>query len=391
MKPDKINYTIKNCINVMSGNGFTVRIGKKTALSLGIIFASIILIFGGMSSNNWMTGVDSDDEFGVSFGFSEYEWDEFEEEKGSISYSHLSDDVDEISDAQSAGTVALIFLWIAAFLGIVSLIFIFVNTYEIYSSNYGIISSISAGSVTILGLIIWFVMFPSSDIGDELDVVLSPGMSFYVTILVGLSFIGAGIIELGIVNVIGNSDDDMIELNLAKPTNKEFVSLGLATLSLILIFGAISTNSWSTDIEDDAYFNFGLFEIEVEEIGGTQGAEYSGESCSEDEWCSDIGKAGLTTYIFMLSAVLLAIATFSLISANSFDIYKSNYGMITAFATGALSILGAIMWAIFFPSDIPSFNPSFGFSFYLALIGGLTSFAVGVVELKFKDSKEIVV
>ena len=110
--------------------------------------------------------------------------------------------------------------------------------------------------------------------------------------------------------------------------------------------------------------------------------DYSGKECNEDE-CSDMDSAGTTGLIFLWIAVIVAIGSLVLIALNSFGVYRSKFGMISAFVSGGLAIIGIIIWLIVFPDwkEFDDFDLSPGFSFYLAMIGGLLGIAVGILEI----------
>ena len=67
---------------------------------------------------------------------------------------------------------------------------------------------------------------------------------------------------------------------------------------------------------------------------------------------------------------------------NSFGVYQSKFGMIAAFASGVLAIVGSIVWLIMFPEIIELDDLSPGIAFYLAIIGGLLCIGAGACEIK---------
>ena len=56
------------------------------------------------------------------------------------------------------------------------------------------IAAFASGGIAIFGAIIWLIMFSAPSFFEELD--LSPGISFYLAIIGGLSCIGAGACDL---------------------------------------------------------------------------------------------------------------------------------------------------------------------------------------------------
>ena len=205
------------------------------------------------------------------------------------------------------------------------------------------------------------------------------------------------------------------------PSALNWVVLGLTAAAITLIFIAMFSNSWMTGDEDNTEFYFGLSEWEVEyEVpasdsdssygdgdgsgsgcgngAGDQNADtpcgedefetesktrdYSGKDCDDDE-CSDMDSAGTTGLVFLWIAVVVAIGSLVLIGLNSFGVYQSKFGMISAFVSGGLSIIGIIIWLSMFPEieDLDDFDLGPGLSFYLAMIGGLLGIAVGILEI----------
>ena len=167
------------------------------------------------------------------------------------------------------------------------------------------------------------------------------------------------------------------------PSALNWFALGLTAAAITLIFIAMFSDSWMTGEDDDvdAYFGLSEYEFYASDSDGYEG-DYSDSDCSEDE-CGDIGDAGTTGLIFLWIAVVVAIGSLVLIGLNSFGVYQSKFGMISAFVSGGLAIIGIIIWLIMFPDpfadELYGLGP--GFSFYLALIGGLLGIAVGIIEV----------
>ena len=167
------------------------------------------------------------------------------------------------------------------------------------------------------------------------------------------------------------------------PSALNWFALGLTAAAITLIFIAMFSDSWMTGEDDDvdAYFGLSEYEFYASDSDGYEG-DYSDSDCSEDE-CGDIGDAGTTGLIFLWIAVVVAIASLVLIGLNSFGVYQSKFGMISAFVSGGLAIIGIIIWLIMFPdiSELDDYDLGAGISFYLAMIGGLLGIAVGIIEV----------
>lgn len=171
--------------------------------------------------------------------------------------------------------------------------------------------------------------------------------------------------------------------NLAFALN--WVALGLTAAAITLIFIAMFSNSWMV-YEDDVDeigkgIYFGLTEYDNDWKGN--GNEYDDDNeCGGDE-CSDMGSAGTAGLIFLWIAVAVAIGSLVLIGLNSFGVYQSKFGMISAFVSGGLAIIGIIIWLIMFPEieGLGEISNGPGFSFYLAIIGGLLCISAGIISL----------
>ena len=166
------------------------------------------------------------------------------------------------------------------------------------------------------------------------------------------------------------------------PSALNWVALGLTAAAITLIFIAMFSNSWMTG-EDRYNVDFGLSEVEFYDDDDSQSTDYSDSDCQDEDDCEDVGDAGTTGLIFLWFAVIIAIGSLVLIALNSFGVYRSKFGMISAFVSGGLAIIGIIIWLSMFPDwkEFDDFDLSPGFSFYLAMIGGLLGIAVGILEI----------
>ena len=121
--------------------------------------------------------------------------------------------------------------------------------------------------------------------------------------------------------------------------------------------------------------------MEISDEDFTFTGDYSDPGAEEE--VGDASSAGTTGAIFLWVAIIAAIASLVFMCLNNIGVYTSKFGMITAFASGGLAILGAIIWLIMFstPSFFEEVDPSPGLSFYLAIIAGLASVGSGVCDL----------
>ena len=169
-----------------------------------------------------------------------------------------------------------------------------------------------------------------------------------------------------------------------RPGVLNWVALGLTAAAITLIFIAMFSNSWMTGENNDISFSYGFSEWEVE-FGDdvTRTYELSGDGCKDEE-CDDISAAGTTGLIFLWIAVVVAIGSLVLIGLNSFGVYQSKFGMISAFVSGGLAITGAIIWLIMFPEMdfLDDYDLGPGIAFYLAMIGGVLGIGAGACEIK---------
>ena len=368
---------------------FSFSISKPSLLNLvSFVFtiATLLILLTTVSSNSWMTASDDGDDY--LFGLSELE----ESEK----YTSFSRDYDsrewimfDGEEADSAGTVALIFLWIAILAVISSLVLLCLNNFGDYRSNYAMTVAFIGGGLAIIGAIVWWIMFP--EINELEEDGLGLGSAFYLTIIAGLLSVGSGFSLLKspeteepvwmsirmAVNEIKNPDRGNLDL----------ISLGLVLGAVLVLFVSMFTTSWMTGSEDDAGFGFGLYGVEYSFEEFTFTGDYSDPDAGEE--VGDAMSAGTTGAIFLWIAALVAIASLVLMCLNNIGVYTSKYGMIAAFASGGLAILGTIIWLIMFstPSFFDEIDLSPGISFYLAIIGGLSCIGAGACNL-MSDRKQ---
>ena len=370
-------------------NDFSFSISKPSLLNLAsfvLTIATLLILLTTVSSNSWMTASDDGDDY--LFGLSELE----ESEK----YTSFSRDYDsrewimfDGEEADSAGTVALIFLWIAILAVISSLVLLCLNNFGDYRSNYAMTVAFIGGGLAIIGAIVWWIMFP--EINELEEDGLGLGSAFYLTIIAGLLSVGSGLSLLK-----SPETDDPIwmpvrrtfsEMKNSDQGNLDLISLGLVLGAVLVLFVSMFTTSWMTGSEDDAGFGFGLYGVEYSFEEFTFTGDYSDPDAGEE--VGDAMSAGTTGAIFLWIAALVAIASLVLMCLNNIGVYTSKYGMIAAFASGGLAILGTIIWLIMFstPSFFDEIDLSPGISFYLAIIGGLSCIGAGACNL-MSDRKQ---
>ena len=359
-------------------------------VSIAIIIATSCILLTTVSSNSWMTASDNGED--LLWGLSEFE----ESEKyTSNMVGYGSDECpDQVScdGAGGAGITGLIFIWIAIAAVVGSLVILCLNNLGLYKSDYAFILSFTAGGLAVVGAIIWLVMFP--EINELEEDGLGPGSAFYLTIIAGLLSVGAGFsllkspeteepIWMPVRRMVG-------EIKNSDQGNLDLVTLGLVLGAVLVLFVSMFTTSWMTASEDDTSLGFGLYGVEMSNEDFRFTGDYSDPGA--DEEVGDASSAGTTGAIFLWIAVLVAISSLVLMCLNNIGVYTSKYGMIAAFASGGLAILGAIIWLIMFstPSFLEELGPSPGISFYLAIIGGLSCIGAGVCNLMSGRKQKIV-
>ena len=356
--------------------------GLFNLVSFALVIATLCILLTTVSSNSWMTASDDGDD--LLWGLSEFE----ESERYTSSMVDYDSDEcpDQLScdDAGGAGITGLIFMWIAIAAVVGSLVILCLNNLGLYKSNYAFVLSFTAGGLAVVGAIIWLVMFPEIDAAKEEDG-LGPGSAFYLTIIAGLLSIGSGFLLLK-----SSETEEPIwmplrrmfsEIKNSNQGNLNLVTLGLVLGAVLVLFVSMFTTSWMTGSEDDTSFGFGLYGVEISDEDFTFTGDYSDPGAEEE--VGDASSAGTTGAIFLWVAIIAAIASLVFMCLNNIGVYTSKFGMITAFASGGLAILGAIIWLIMFstPSFFEELDPSPGLSFYLAIIGGLASVGSGVCDL----------
>ena len=370
-------------------NDFSFSISKPSLLNLAsfvLTIATLLILLTTVSSNSWMTASDDGDDY--LFGLSE-----LEESDKYTSYSRDYDSREWImfdgEDADSAGTVALISLWVAILAVTSSLVLLCLNNFGNYRSNYAMTVAFIGGGLAIIGAIVWWLMFP--EINELEEDGLGLGSAFYLTIIAGLLSVGSGFSLLKspeteepvwmpvrrIFNEIKNPDQGNLDL----------ISLGLVLGAVLVLFVSMFTTSWMTGSEEGWSYDFGLYGVEYSSEEFTFTGDYSDPGAEEE--VGDASSAGTTGAIFLWIAALVAIASLVLTCLNNIGVYTSKYGMIAAFASGGLAIFGSIIWLIMFstPSFFEEGFLSPGISFYLAIIGGLSCIGAGACDL-MSDRKQ---
>ena len=363
-------------------NGYTLNLA-----ALGLTVIALIMLLVSVNSNSWMTAYDDGEDY--LFGLSEY--GESERYRSYFeSYDGDECTFDECNEASSAGTVGMIFLWVAILAITGSLVLLCLNNFGVYESNFAMISAFSGGGLAICGAIVWVIMFP--EIKGLEDEGLGLGSSFYFTLIGGIFSIGSGFCLL-------QSHKTTEPIWAKVPTTVSHftgfdqgilsrVSLGLVVGAVLVILLSMFSNSWMIFSEDEAELSFGLSEAEGSSENGQRAIyDFSDPSC--DDECGDASTAGTTGLILLWLAVLSGIASIILICLNRSEIYESTYGMIAAFVCGGLAIIGVIIWAIMFPNMFEDLEGNFGISFYAVIYGALLSIACGVIELKFITTDDV--
>ena len=360
-----------------------------------ISITSIILIFVSMYSNSWMTGIDSDDNYELNFGLSEIAWDEFGVESGTDPYSVFDGD-EEFAEAEKAGTTAVVFLWLGVIAAIASLSLFVLRTLGIYESKYSELAAFTSGGLILIGIVSWLVMFPKSELMDEIDEVdLGLGIAFYLALIGGLAIIVSGLFQakfgtkIQFESFIGSNtinSNGMIghESPIQQLTNSTLVSLSLVLVTITLIFISMFTNSWMTDTEGEVDIKLGLSYASSEYDGSTYKFDYSSEECQEDEECAQVSASGTTAKVLLWLAVGFSIAALILIYLSDVGNYKVNYGINTAIIGGVISIIASITWYFMFPENIfkSDLDLTPGISFYLAVMAGILGIFTGVRQKK---------
>lgn len=365
--------------------------GLLNLVSFSLLISILLILLTTVSSNSWMTASDNGRD--LLWGLSEFE--ESDEYTSSMIGYGSDECPDQLScdDARVAGLTGLIFMWIAILAVVGSLFILCLNNLGLYTSNYAFILSFTAGGIAIVGAIIWLVMFPEIDAAKEEDG-LGPGFAFYLTIIAGLLSVGAGFSLLK-----SPETDEPIWMPVRRIFSEiknydlgklDFIALGLVICALLVLLVSMFTTSWMTGSEDDTSIGFGLYRVELSyEDSITFTGDYSDPGAEEE--VGDAGSAGTTGAIFLWLAVLTSITSLVFMCLNNIGIYTSKYGMIAAFASGGLAILGTIIWLIMFsvPSFFDDIDFSPGISFYLAIISGLYCIGAGVCDL-ISDRKQSV-
>jgi hypothetical protein len=198
------------------------------------------------------------------------------------------------------------------------------------------------------------------------------------------------------------------------------IRLGLFTVSIILGFIAVTGNTWMVlDFEDDddnVFVEVGLNEIRISNY------DYYYASFDYDEFCGDgpkektmtdflaldyaypgapvqiendaekycsLGTVGLlTTTVLWLAIISGAVTIITHLGAD----YENRIPAMTRFAfswgTGALMLIGTLVWVITNPYDIGFPPDNVGGSFWLVLLAGLLALSGEIVNTFFAKQDE---
>ena len=173
-------------------------------VTTGLIGLSLILCLMGLFGSSWLTLDDgSEMEMEGSMSLSEYHIGGGGIEM-SMEFSEMCDmadgDDEEFCKLATAGTTAKVFLWFGFLLTLLMVVMAILpmagvswmdeNVPDIAKS----IISWSAGSVILCGVLLWYILLPST---GGLDL----GMSAYITIIAGLLGLGSTVLEKYEINV----------------------------------------------------------------------------------------------------------------------------------------------------------------------------------------------
>ena len=111
--------------------------------------------------------------------------------------------------------------------------------------------------------------------------------------------------------------------------------------------------------------------------------DYSFDDCKESQLCSDLGKAGFSSFVVLLISISILVAAMVFIHLDSIGLFKSNYGKIAAILGGVMSILATLVFYTKFPdlSDVNTIT-SPGISLFLVGFSGVVAIVSGLMVPK---------
>ena len=375
-------------------------------LSILLSITAIMLITISIFSNSWMTGVESDDHYGIEFGLTGFYAYEVGVEGDSAggSYSDSSewgfDEENAGSRAYFAGLAGLIFL----ILGIISAAF---TLYLFVMESIGLQSfshlsrlRFSSGGLVIVGCTVWLILFPTTHMVELTDINFDLGTGFYLALLGGVAGALSGVMQFGSESSSSankNSEDeimmksdiiDCVKRLSLKSINRTTGILTLTIFSIVVIFISMFTNlwmigTWEGEEGEYQYGYFGLHEESSEFDGDTYILDYSFDDCKESQLCSDLGKAGFSSFVALLISISILVAAMVFIHLDSIGLFKSNYGKIAAILGGVMSILATLVFYTKFPdlSDVNTIT-SPGISLFLVGFSGIVAIVSGLMVPK---------
>ena len=387
-------------IDVNLGLNHSNNTSSQFLLSVLLSITAIVLISISIFSNSWMTGVESDDYYGFDFGLTEFYSYEIgvERDSGGGSYSDFENWGGEEQNAGSrayfAGLVGLSCLILGILAAILNLFLFVSGSLGIYySDNLRRYRFYSSGLV-FLGVVIWLVLFPTSDMVELTEINLDLGIGFYLALMGGVAGFLSGIMQFGSKSPSKHYENGQQEslnsdlfgslMSLSfKSINSTTKILALIILSMVAIFISMFTNNWLIGTWDGESSYFGLHEESWTFEGDTYILDYSFQECQEIEPCSELDPAGSTAFVMLLVSISVLVVSMVFIHLNSSGLFKSTYGKIAAILGGAISISATIVFYTMFP-DLSELGADIspGFSFYLVGFSGMIAIVSGLMEHK---------
>ena len=387
-----------------SNNNKQNKSSNQFLLSVLLSITAITLITVSIFLNSWMTGVETDDQYGFDFGLTGYYAYEIDVESDSMSgsYSELEVWGDEDQDAGSraylAGIIALVFLILGIVAAVTNLYLFVMENLDRSHSDYLRRFRFASSCLVFVGGIIWLALFPTSDMVEFTEINLDLGIGFYLALLGGIAGFLSAILQYGMkpsaiskVNVQSELVDSNLPVSYKSSSyqsiNSTTMILTLIILPIAVIFISMFTNNWMVGTwEEEQTSNFGLHEETAEYDGESYILDYSYDECQENELCSELGTAGSTAFVMLQISIAVLVFAVVFIHFNTTGLYESSFGKIAALTGGAISVAATIVFYSKFP-DLSKFDvdTSPGFSLFLVGLSGIVAIVVGLIEHKLQQ------
>ena len=164
---------------------FIKKWNMKELVAMGMALLVVHIIWLGLFTNSWVTGVGDDDivgktEIGIGLRGREEEWFDHSSVIEELSYMAKDEDYKYLKDYDKAGLIAYVILWVSMGVCIVATVFTILGRLGKMGGKIGMILGFVGGGSILLSVILWVIMIP------KLESTMGFGWTFYMVIVGGI-------------------------------------------------------------------------------------------------------------------------------------------------------------------------------------------------------------